>query len=78
MGQGFGLLPAGRGEGDDALGIREAVTAFDQALVALQHLPENQDTLNRPSISGLACGCPGTGWRIRTGLRLAARRGTPC
>jgi len=46
MGPGGRLIPAGWGAGAVARSAhREAVAAFDQALRALQHLPESRDTL---------------------------------
>ena len=48
VGQGPRLLPAGRGQGGMARSAhREAVAYFEQALVALAHLPERRDTLEQ-------------------------------
>ena len=44
MGEGPSLLPTGRGEGSARSAYREAVAFYEQALEALQHLPERRDT----------------------------------
>ena len=47
-----------RQAGDKALArsaYREAVVCFEQALVALEHLPDSRATPSRPSTSGSAC-----------------------
>ena len=44
MGQGRGILPAGGGEGRGAIGPPRGRGYFEQALAALQHLPESRDT----------------------------------
>ena len=43
VGQGRGLLLAGRGEGVCALGSPGGIVCFEQALVAVEHLPESQE-----------------------------------
>ena len=44
MGEGRSLLPAGWEKGVARSANREAVACFEQALVALQHFPENRET----------------------------------
>ena len=42
VGQSRGLLPPGRRQGGGTLGWSEAVACFEQALVAVEHLPEGR------------------------------------
>ena len=57
---------------------REAVASFEQALVALGHLPESRDThVSRLSISGSTCALAGASGRIRAALHPPARGRNP-
>ena len=51
---------------------REAVTYFEQALGALQHLPESRDTRSRPSISASTCAARSSAGRSSSGSSLLA------
>ena len=57
---------------------REAVAAFEQALGALQHLPESHDTpARRPSISASRCAMRSTRWANSSGSSSACRTPKP-
>ena len=61
-----------RQAGEQALArsaYREAVAAFEQALEAVQHLPESRETLCRPSISASSCVMRSGPWASSGGLR---------
>ena len=79
VGQGPGLLPAGRGQGWHRSAYREAVAYFEQALAALAQLPErprHAGAGHRPALRPAQCLAAAR--RTGADLRPPARRRDPC